>query len=102
MGYSIFHTQQIPQAWGGGGGGRQLNVNIVTKPFSKAPDFTLNRDEKKPTKGNLYSSGPPGVSISSEVGGRPIKVGGGNTSGAARPLPLGVVWGHAPPENFGI
>ena len=37
-----------------------------------------------------------GVSISSEVGGRPIKVGGGNTSGAARPLPLGWSGGILP------
>ena len=37
-----------------------------------------------------------GVSISSEVGGRPIKVGSCNTSGAVRPLPLGGSRGMLP------
>ena len=44
----------------------------------------------------LGGGGGAGVSISSEVGGRPIKVGGGNTSGAARPLPLGWSGGMLP------
>ena len=48
------------------------------------------------SKNNYYLQALAGVSISSEVGGRTIKVGGCNTSGAVRPLLLGGSGGLLP------